>query len=44
MIGHVYVWPSPFSVHLKLPTVLLFSYTPIQNVFDVKKKNKTEVK
>ena len=27
---HVYVWLSPFPVHLKL-TALLTSYTPIQN-------------
>ena len=31
---HVYVWLSPFAVHLKLPqtiTTLLIGYTTIQN-------------
>lgn len=28
---HVYVWMSPFILHLKLPRCLLISYTPIQN-------------
>ena len=27
---HIYVWLSPFTVHLKLPQ-LLISYTPIQS-------------
>ena len=28
---HVYVWLSPFTVHLKTTTTLLIGYTPIQN-------------
>ena len=29
---HVYVWLSPFAIHLKLPQhCLLIGYTPIQN-------------
>ena len=36
---HVYVWLSPFAVHLKLSQHCLFiSYTPIQNK-KLKKKN-----
>ena len=36
---HVYVWVSPFTVHLKLlQYYLLISYTPIQNTkFNIKK-------
>ena len=35
---HVYVWPSPFAVHLKLSQHrLLIDYTPIQNK-NLKKK------
>ena len=34
---HVYVWLSPFTVHLKLITTLLINYTPIQNAYGVKK-------
>ena len=30
---YVHVWLSPFPVHLKLSTMLLVSYTPIQNFF-----------
>ena len=39
---HVYVWLSPFTVHLKLPLYqLLIGYTPIQNKkLDQKKKRK----
>ena len=33
---HVYVWLSPLAVHLTT-TTLLISYTPKQNVSDVKK-------
>ena len=34
---HVYVWLSPFVVHLKSITTLLIVYTPIQhkNFFNV---------
>ena len=28
---HVYVWLSPFAVHLKLPQLFKIGYTPIQN-------------
>ena len=28
---HIYVWLSPFAVHLKLSHPLLISYTPVQN-------------
>ena len=38
---HVYVWLSPFAVHLKLSQhCLLISYTPIQNL---KKKKKGRI-
>ena len=36
---HVYVWLSPFAVHLKLWQTLLISYMPIQNL-KLKKKPK----
>ena len=36
---HVYVWLSPFAVHLKLFTTLLIGYTSIQNVKNIKLKN-----
>ena len=35
---HVYVWLSPFTVHLKLLQKLLISYTPIQNKKFLKNK------
>ena len=36
---HVYVWLSPFAVHLKLSQrCLLISYTPIQNKRFLKKQ------
>ena len=28
---HVYVWLSPFVVHLQLSATLLISYAPIEN-------------
>ena len=36
---YVYVWLSPFTVHLKL-TTLLTGYTPIQNKKLKKKKSR----
>ena len=36
---HVYLWLSPFAVHLKLSQhCLLISYIPIQNKYNVLKK------
>ena len=36
----IYVWLSPFAVHQKLSHHLLISYTPTQNAFGVKRKDK----
>ena len=41
---HVYVWLSPFTVHLKLITTLLINYTPIQNAYGVKKNKRIKLK
>ena len=41
--GYVYVWLSPFTVHLKL-TTLLISYTPVQNKKFRKEKRVLEKK
>ena len=36
---HVYVWLSPFAVHLTI-TTLLIGYSPIRNALVLKKKKK----
>ena len=40
---HVYVWLSPFAVHLTI-TTLLIGYSPIRNALVLKKKKKKERK
>ena len=40
---HVYVWLSPFAVHLTI-TTLLIGYSPIRNALVLKKKKKERKK